>query len=220
MAGIRIRTNADAWARNMESWRKRQIPFAMAGALTDVARQVQAETPGWLAETFDNPTPFTRRAFAVIPARKSNLTAVVFAKDIQEAYLEPFGPHGSGRQLIGPNRQGIPVPKKIQVNAYGNLPRGKVKALLAKPGVFSGRIETKSGQTVSGIWQRVPPKAAGGRKSGAPREGGLRLLVRWSDGAPVHPRFAFQARARALVANNMRAAFASRWARALASARR
>jgi hypothetical protein len=204
----------------MDVFAKRQIPFAMATALTDVARQVQAAETKALAEVFDHPTPFTQRAFAVTPARKSNLVAVVFAKDIQKAYLSPFGEHGSGRQIVGPNRQGIPVPKDLRVNQYGNLPKGKIKALLAKPGVFSGKVETKSGEVISGVWQRVAPQAAGGRRRGAPRQAGLKLLIRWSDGAPVHQRFGFNARAEAIVRANMRAALASAWAKALATARR
>lgn len=220
MATLVVSTNADAWARKLDAWQRRQIPFAMAGALTDVARQVQAAETAALSEVFDNPTPFTKRAFAVTAARKSNLVAVVFAKDIQAAYLAPYGEHGSGRQLVGANRRAIPVPMKAGVNQYGNLPRGKVKLLLAKPGVFSGRIETKSGQVISGIWQRIPPKAARGRRRGGAVEGGLKLLVRWSDGAPVHQRFGFQDRARRLAMAQMRTAFASAWGRALATAKR
>lgn len=220
MTTLRIKSNAEAWARNLEGWQRRQVPFAMAQALTDVVRQVQAAETRALPEVFDNPTPFTKRAFAVTAARKSNLVAVVFAKDIQRAYLAPYGETGSGRQVVGPNRRGIPVPKRVGVNQYGNLTKGKVKALLAKPGVFSGKIETRSGQVVSGIWQRVPAQAVGRRRPDGREEGALKLLVRWSDGAPVHQRFGFQARARALVMAQMRTAFASAWAKALATARR
>lgn len=51
-----------------------------------------------LPKAFDRPNAFTRRAFAIKPARKDTLTAFVFAKDKQARYLK-FGVQGGGRRV-------------------------------------------------------------------------------------------------------------------------
>lgn len=103
------------------------------------------------------------------PATKASLSARVHLKDVQAAYL--------GLQITG----GVRTPKKralvlpgagLKLNQYGNIPRNKVKQLLARPDTFSGRVGN-----VAGIWQRT-------RK-------GLKLMLLYEPKAQYRKRFPF-----------------------------
>lgn len=76
----------------------RQAPFTIAKALTSTAKLVQQELTQQLPTAFDRPNAFTRKAFAIKPARKEGLQAIVFAKDKQARYLK-FGVQGGGRRV-------------------------------------------------------------------------------------------------------------------------
>jgi hypothetical protein len=152
-------------------------------------------------ETFDNPAPYTQRAFGVRVATKRKPIALVFAKDKQAEYLAPY--FGSGRQLLL-GKRGLPVPIDIRTNQYDNLPKGTIKRLKGRTDVFFGRVKTKNGRIISGIWQR--PSAKAGRPAkrvskgkAAPRTGPLKLLVEWTDGTTVNQRLPFRSRAEQIV---------------------
>lgn len=176
---------------------RRQIPFAAAQALTDVARQVAAAESAGLAATFDHPTPFTLKAFAVRGARKSTLTASVFAKDIQAAYLEPY--LDGGVQVLG-SKAAVLTPVKIGLNAYGNIPKGRIAALKGAGGAFVGLVGGKYG-----LWKR-------GRR-------GLTLLVAFTAPKPVTKRLDYRHIAASVVAAALPRAFANALAKAIATAR-
>lgn len=208
---ISVRADLSRLQRQLSELERKQLPFASAQALTAVARRVQAEETKALSTIFDRPTPFTQRAFGVVPARKATLQAVVFAKDIQAAYLAPheFG----GRQVLGTKRA-ILTPKKLTVNAYGNIPKGAVRRLKGRANVYVGTIKTKSGETIGGVWQR-PTNAA--RRKG---KGSLKLLVRFTDPLPVAPTLHYRDRAKRIVQQHFAAEMAAALAKALRTARR
>ena len=134
--------------RGLTRLQTEQIPYATALALTDIAGRIAWSEQLQLSKTFDNPTPFTRKAFGVRPARKSSLTATVFAKDRQAAYLEPYT--FGGKQVLF-SKKAILTPADINLNAYGNLPRGKLKSLKGRPDVFIGAVRSKRGQMLNGV---------------------------------------------------------------------
>lgn len=136
--------------RFLSSAQKRQIPFAMAGAINDTAFAAQKELSKQTAKKFDRPTKFTQKAFAVKKATKRNLTGLVFVKAIQERYLK--------HQIFGGERKAklVSVPVGVKLNAFGNIPglrRKKAQWLQGIPtgkdmfvGVINGR---------DGLWQRI-----------------------------------------------------------------
>jgi len=110
----------------------RQLPFALAGALTSLAHEVRSAERKHMNEVFDRPTPYTLNAFRVMPARKDSLVAEVSHKDIRSRnrYLEveeAGGPRpmtGTERLIsqrwAGPMFAMIPTPA-AQIDRYGNL---------------------------------------------------------------------------------------------------
>lgn len=114
-----------------------QVPFAIAKAMTDTARKVAAAMPAQLEQSFDRPTDFTRKGFYSQGARKDNLEAVVGVKDKQQEYLG-FGIVGGERR---PKNKALRLPSKTELDAYGNLPKGLIKTLVAA---------AKSGKKISG----------------------------------------------------------------------
>jgi len=59
----------------------KQVPFAMAKALTQTAIQAQTDIVHAMARVFDRPTPYTLNSTYVIPATKDRLEAFVRLKD-------------------------------------------------------------------------------------------------------------------------------------------
>lgn len=209
LAGYDIVLDFKDLERQMTNLERQQIPFAAAQTATALARRTQMSEIAALGETFDKPTPFTNRAFGVLPARKDDGIAILFAKDIQAKYLKPF--LDGGKQVLG-NSRAILTPKGIALNQYGNIPRGKIAALKGKPNVFVGPVHTKSGQVISGVWER--PVA-----SGKNQHTGLKLLVRFTDPQPVKQRLPYFQRANEVVQQWGQAEADLAIARALATAR-
>lgn len=214
MIRIDVRADVAALTKRLGDLERRQIPFATSQALTAIARKVQAAEMAALSTTLDNPTPFTLKSVAVIPARKATQEAVVFVKDIAAAYLAPFefgGPHflGSKRALLNPKAQ--------PVNQYGNLPRTTLARLKSRPNVFVGTIKTKSGAELGGVFERLGMTRTGRvrkARKGQPAPHGLKLLIRFSDPLPVKPTLHYRDRARKIVEQS----FAAELSKALAAA--
>jgi hypothetical protein len=130
---------------------ERNIPLAVAQALTGTAKHLAKVQARSTARHFDRPTKFTQRGFGVRMAKASDykrgtMFSRVFAKDIQAGYLK-FGVEGGRRT---PKARAIVVPgPDAKLNRYGNFTRNYIKTQLAKPDTFSGTIGG-----VAGIWQR------------------------------------------------------------------
>lgn len=216
-----IRVDMRSFTRGLNDLAQRQVPYARTLMLNDLGRQVAAAETAGIDETFDNPTPFTERAFTYTPASKAKPVVVVFAKDIQAAYLEPFGDDGDHRQVLG-SKRAILTPKTVQLNAYGNIPKGKIAALRGRPDVFIGGVKTKAG-VINGVWQRqtMAQRNRRRRKVGLPAQptGGLKLLVRFTDPVELPQRLHFEDRAMRLVRAAAPAAWNRAWDRAWSSRR-
>ncbi|PWC74047.1 hypothetical protein [Azospirillum sp. TSH64] len=235
MLALDVRADLKPLQSTLTGLAKDQIPFATARALTAVAKKVQAAEKEALTEVFDRPTLFTQRAVGVKAARKADLTAIIFVKDIAAKYLEPF--ELGGQHHLPPSKRGGTLfnPKNVQLNQYGNLPKGKLRRLAARPDTFVGTVAFKSGQSISGIWQRPPrdyrradPKAGYRREYGTKgRIGkvdgvktGLKLLVRFGDALPVQQRLGYRERAKDVVQASLQAEFNKAMGEALATATR
>jgi hypothetical protein len=182
---IKIDSNFDQLARKFAAQAK-QVQFAAAVALTRTAQDVQREVPGELSRALDKPTPFTQRGTFVVPARRDRLESKVQFKDRQARYM--------ALQIAGgiyrPGAGGIRLPGNVQLNSFGNIPRGLVKRLkaAAADGSLSTAVAKRIGATGNrrkgaapvqlfygqptgkrwkdapvGIWRRVPPATPGGK---------------------------------------------------------
>jgi hypothetical protein len=228
---INMRADLSGLQRALFTLGAEQVPFASAMALTALARGAVGEEKKAVLSTFDSPTPFTQNAFFAVPAKKNNLIAWVKAKDVQASYLEPYVV--GGERSLG-TKEGMIVPRQVATNRYGNLPRGKLKAVLGKPNVFVGKITfKKTGRTVSGVFERgVTPR--GNRRKGGGEYGTkgnnqnaiggarttLKMLMQFEDTTEAPKRSPMEARARAYVKANAKAEFMAAMRKAMASARR
>ena len=222
---ISVRSNVKELEKSFDGFMRRQQPYATALALTGLARRVQKmETEALPAALHKKPTPFTMRAFGVIPATKTSLTATVFARDIQAKYLEPS--EIGGKQLLGTKRALI-NPKDIPLNQYGNIPQGTIARLKGRPDIFIGSIQTAKAGLIAGVWQRVNVTAKGTdrkhhRQQGAiysQQHGQLRLLIRWGDGTEIAPHLDYRRRAEQIVSQNFYAEFTKAMSHALETAK-
>jgi hypothetical protein len=212
---INIRANVAAFERDFSAFMRKQVPFATAQALTAVARKVQAAEQKAIEETFDNPNPFTRNAVGIKPARKNNLTATVFVKDIQAGYLAPSV--FNEPQSLGKGKK-IRTPVDIALNASHDIPKGKIKALMARPDVFMGVVHG-----VNGLWQRVSPPKQGKRhgRGAAPLRPGqkLRLLVAFTRPVHVKTKLRYFEKVNEVVAQSFNAEMEAAFKKALATAK-
>lgn len=182
---------------------QKQIPFATAQAMTSVVRDIAAAQKVALGRKLESPTPFTVNSVGSAGARKNNLRAKVFVRDVAAEYLEPFE-FGGEHKL---NSQALLNPKNIKLNKYGNMPRNKLSQLKAKPDVFVGEVTG-----VDAVWQRRKPKkakkkrarrSANGTRRPKRKQRAPKLLVRFGDALPVTPTLDYMNRSRSMAAGLM-----------------
>lgn len=169
---ITVQSNIAKVMPQLERFTSRQAPFTIAKALTATAKAVQAELTKQLPTAFDRPNAFTRRAFAIQPARKDGLTAFVFAKDKQARYLK-FGVQGGGRRVKAFERRVggetdadeqagsaklVPT-RNLRLDGQGGVSLATIKRITAQGGgrYFVGKLKG-GGQNEGrgmGIFERV-----------------------------------------------------------------
>lgn len=219
---ISIRSNV----RNVLSYTDRlskQYRFAVAKAMTDTVRNARDAMPAQAERDLDNPTPWTNKAFYFKSAQKATLVAEVGIKDIQSAYLK-YQVEGGIRR---PARKGLRLPAEVELNRFGNIPKGLIGQLVAR--AKSGRRATKTqakrfgvssgldlfygdpgSNRPPGIYKRV---GKGDRQSLVP------VVVFPQQPAVYRKRFDFYGQARRVIARKFEPNLRRAWAHALATAR-
>lgn len=197
VAILSVETEWAAFARTLDDIQREQLPLATARALTSIARGAERAQRAALPSVFDKPTPFTARGPGSIAARKTDLTAIVFIRDRQAAYLRRQEEGGQRRPEKG---VALVIPGQVRRNAYGNIPYRGLARAKARRDVFVGRVKG-----VGGFWQRD------GRK--------LKLLAAFEASADYNPRFGYWDRLRATVWPAMAKELPAALAHALATAR-
>ena len=204
-------------SRQLQTLQK-QIPYATAQAMTAVVRQIAAAQKVALGRKLESPTPFTVNAVGSSGARKNDLRAKVYVRDIAAGYLEPFE-FGGDHKL---NSSALLNPKNIKLNKYGNMPRNKLSQMKAKPNVFVGEVNG-----VNAVWQRRKPKkskkkrarSANGTRRPKPKQRSPKLLVRFGDALPVTPVLGYMDRSKAMAEALMPAALSRAIADAIRTAK-
>ncbi|ENA1760196.1 hypothetical protein ABF236_000838 [Yersinia ruckeri] len=201
---------------------KKQIPFATAQALTSVARKIAVAEKVAFQRHLENPTPFTVNAVGASGARRDNLCAKVFVRDIAAGYLEPFE-FGGVHKLNG---KALLNPKNLKLNKYGNLTRNKMSQLKAKDNVFVGDVDG-----VNGVWQRKKvskgkknkkrqKRSANGTHRPRVKQRAPKLLIRFGDALTVKPTLGYRDRASIMAAALMPGELTKAIQNALATAKR
>jgi hypothetical protein len=192
-------SNIDQFERSFMRFHREQVPFATSLAINETLTDIHADEERRLPLVLDRPTNFTRRGLMVRRSSKRKLAGEVRYKDIQRQYLMKQETGGVRR----PSGKALVVPVNQRLNKFGNLSRGAIKRLMARPDVFSGQVNG-----VGGIWQR--PRKKGGR---------LKLLIAYEPKATYRPRLRFEANAMSVARRRMRENMAMAMRRAIRSAR-
>ncbi|GKX33722.1 MAG: hypothetical protein MnENMB40S_13400 [Rhizobiaceae bacterium MnEN-MB40S] len=146
---------------------QRQMAFIEASTATKTAGDCKRALERSIDHKFDRPVKYTQNAIAVRPALKSRPVARVFVKDRQAGYLI-YQARGGIRT---PKGKSLVVPVNARCNRYGNLSRNYLKNQLAKPNVFSGKVNS-----VAGVYQRM-------------KSGHMKLLVAFEPQARYRKRW-------------------------------
>jgi hypothetical protein len=206
----------------------KQVSFAASKALNATAKKVAEAMPAEIEKAIDKPTPFTKRGVRILKyANKATLTATVGFMDAQAKYMI--------WQIEGGTRQagaaGLKLPGAVNLNEFGNIPRGLIAQLVAvankerKLGKVKARriavsrnVELFYGEPTShtgkpyprGIYKRV----GSGVSSRL-----IPIVVFPRTSAHYRPRFDFNAKAIAVVSREWQGQFNLALADALRTAR-
>lgn len=191
---IKVRVD-DSMLKRMLAGYERHLPFAMVKGTTRLGQLVKAEEVEEMKRVFDRPKPFTLNSLKLSPAKKDNLSAVVWFKDpprlgSAQHYLEPQV-FGGGRELKRLEKllkmKHLMPGSGAKLDAYGNLSRGQLTQVLSVLKAFnmagydmnltsrSGKrnrkprdyfaVTKKRGGLVPGVYQRVQSGVGFGAKT-------------------------------------------------------
>lgn len=144
---IKIDFDLKQFNQAMSDLEKRQLPFAIASALSKTAVEAKNEVIKEMKKVFKNPTPYTLGSVYTRPARKTNLEALVWLKDsggkgipaTKYLWVQVFGGKRAQKRhesaltragLIPAGRGTVPA-SGARVNAYGNLPGSTYTSMLS-----------------------------------------------------------------------------------------
>ena len=173
---ISVVANTKQLTKHLNRVQRKQIPFATSKALNDVAFDARSYLQKSLPRRLDRPTKGIISSVQVQKSKKKNLTAIVgFAglgfksTNWSESPAKIMRRHIKGGTR-SPEGKAIPVPivNNLKLNKFGNMPRTKIKTLLAKPDkYFSGQPKGRD----AGIYERT--------KRTKRKPGKLKMLISW-----------------------------------------
>lgn len=232
MLQLKVTSNIDELQKKLSDTAKKQMPFAMATALTSLAQLVAKAEKANEHEVLDRPRPFTTNSIKVIGARKDRLAALVYMQDIAARYLEPY--EFGGTNVLNSKVLLKPIAAVKDLDQYGNLPRNFLAKIKGRSDIFVGAVKTKHG-VIKGVWQRATEdggKASTSRvgkdgkvkvrktSKGLNTSGGLKLLVQFADAHPVKQRLHWFDLASKLVDDSVNQEFGKALGKALGTAKK
>lgn len=142
---------------------EREIPFATALTLTNVAKAAKSDLKGVIPRVFNNPTPFTRNSVFMKAANKREQKAIVWLKDWAPKgtpaarYLSApiFG--GARKQkaseklltrrgFLGANQAWLPG-FGMKLNKYGNPSPGQIQKIISALGAQNDPYQNTTGRS-------------------------------------------------------------------------
>jgi hypothetical protein len=162
MAGIQISIDASGISKMRLALAELQgqLPYAASRALNDAAKKVAEDLNKSTTQYFDRPTRFTQNAYRVSSrSNKTNLTAEIRPKSIQERYLLPSIRGGIRPQRPSERRLGGISPAwrpgaDARLNASGNMSKAAVVKALQGGGSYFA-LKEQRGKLRPGIYQRM-----------------------------------------------------------------
>lgn len=112
MEGLSVRSNVKEFSRYLTRVQRKQLPFAVAKALTKTAQDVVKREKREMKRVFDRPVARTLNSMFIRPAKKTNLTASVQFKDgpskgtKARRYLRPH--------IVGGSRSHTPMERRLK----------------------------------------------------------------------------------------------------------
>jgi len=128
---IDVEIEVESYETAVRSYLADVVRPALAAGLNAAAELVRQDLVAQLQEDLEDPTPFTLKAFGVMPAvprEGEDVDAMIFVRDAQAEYLH-FQIDGGVRRAgdYGTTKASALVPgPHAKVNKYGNLPQGYV----------------------------------------------------------------------------------------------
>lgn len=117
----------------IKDFSKKQLPFAAAGALNDLAFKAREAVIKAMPSIFILRTPFLTKGIVVNKATKKDLKAEVMSRD-SLLYKQEYG----GELKASEHR--IAIPRQVRTNIRQKVPRSKFPGpMLQKKGVFEGK---------------------------------------------------------------------------------
>lgn len=152
--------DARAFVKDMSDIEKLQFPYACMQTLNEAAFDVRTIWEEDIPQVFDRPTELTRKAVQYKKATKQNLVAEVFLRNEASGgtpparYLEAQVIGGQRRAkpfenllrragVLGANEFAVPG-KGVKLDAFGNLPKGMVTAIVSDVGAHRDPLQNSS----------------------------------------------------------------------------
>lgn len=240
---MKITLDIDAVKRDLGQEVNKQVRFAAAVALTEVAKETQKDLLVKMRQVFDRPTPWVMRGTFIRAATRSRLEASVGIKDqlaskAQRSVVDILEPHFAGgprlrkrseqiftrRGLISDGEYLAPG-QGAKLDAYGNISRGQLQQIVSQLFLSTdpGQDKTKSARSKRSVrragrffWSygdRFPRGVWQGTRDGIKP---ILMVVR----KPTYrQRIDLEAMARKNIAEHFERKFASSFAMARATAR-
>ncbi len=183
MGSMFVRSNMDAFQEGLREIARRQVPFVVSKAVNDTAADAKKWAGLRVKRRFHKPVPFVRRSPSRTLATKRRPVARVLILPKQAAFLR-YQERGGTR---APSRKAITIPQGVDLNAYDNMTKRKIKTLLRRKDVFTAG---KNEGVKPGIYRNMP-------------NGGVKLLVSFVEKASYKPIFGFEEGVEKVARNRM-----------------
>jgi hypothetical protein len=200
MITIGIKNNISDTIKLLDNQHRKQVPFAIAKALTKTAQLGQAAVQNEMKAQFDRPTPYTLKSLFVKPATKQKLQAAVYLKGDPPGGGNPNSlakilghQYGGGTRIRKRLEQALTRAGLIsegefvspgaaaKLDQYGNMSRGQIQQVMSqiRIGIDPYAYSSKSKRSMASV-----------KKSGGlfwSRGGKLSRGVWMRDGLSVKP---------------------------------
>ena len=168
MFALSLKQDFSRLERSLQILAEKQMPFATAQAVNDVARAARDGMNNAMASVFDRPNKFTQRAIVAPPelaATKQSPKATITARPIQAKYLRLEDTGGTRSPSDNTRKQAtalVEPGKSLPLDEFGGIPAGTVRQLKSQIKRKSQRARRGSKPVDTSIFYLPEAKTAWG----------------------------------------------------------